>query len=403
MAKADLTTKTKLRDSAASFLRMVRKKFDLELDYSEESVLVADDLISLFFKIRKSHYFTVARVIGSYLGEVIIANMGGRWSRDITLEKVGAVKGVAQPMLRARRRLANGMQDSLAYYYRSLKLSNMHDTSFASGKEKIDAMYASLRKGGWDRELLNRVLDESEKKYVREEAADILGRVGDPDAVPRLVEALKDSRTAYYAAIALQGLPDERAYDALHHLVVKTRSPALKMQAALALGAVGNAAAVPALVSLLNDDNEIVCHYASMALGKTGGDAAVTAVLDQMASLPREKLVFAIFALEELGDGRSVPALIECVFSRDDEIREAALRALQNIPDERAFKPLVFLLKDRSYRIRTLAGYALANFEDSRVIPHIKALMKDEVQAVRHHASKLLHWLEEGKRPPRCI
>ncbi|MDQ7822134.1 MAG: HEAT repeat domain-containing protein [Candidatus Eremiobacteraeota bacterium] len=403
MAKADLKIRLNIRESAEGFLRLVEKKFKLTLDFSEESLLIADDLITIFFKVRKSHYYRAAGFIGSYLGEVIIENMGGRWQKDLTLEKVGNMKGFAHPMIRAKKRLANGMQDSLSIYYRSLKLSTCQDTSFAMRNGVTREAYAALRTEGWDREVLSRVLDDEEKSYVREEASDLLGRLAGPAMVPRLVEGLKDNKSAYFCAKALQGLPDGSAFKPLMELMKKTRSPIVKMQAALALGAIGNPEALDELIKLLDDENEILAHYASMAVGKIGGAKAVEMLLEIMASHRPGKRVYAIAALEEIGDRKSVPALIEALFSRDEEIKESAVRALQYIPDERAFKPLLFLLKDKSYRIRTLTGYALANFEDSRALPYIKMLLRDEVQAVRHHAAKLIYWLEKGEKPARCI
>ena len=403
MARADVNTVNKLDSSAENFVRMVEKKFKLQIDYSEESLLIADDLISIFFKLRRNHYYIASSIIGAYLGSVIIKNIGGRWSKDLSIEKMGNMKGVAQPLLRSRRRLANGMQDSLAFYFRSLKLSNSQDTSFAADTEKVQKFYEALRGNNWDEEVLKRVLDITEKKYVREEAADILGRIGDKNSVPTLLKALKDSKSAYFAAIALQGLPDESSFLPILTLLRKTRSPALKMQLSLALGSIGDPSCAHDLTKLLSDDNEILAHYASMALGKIKSSVVVEQILSAMVSLPVDRLVYAIFVLEELGDSRGVPALIESLFSRDEAVKEAALRALQNIPDERAFKPLTFLTKDKSYRIRTLAAYALANFEDNRVIPYIKQMFTDEVQSVRHHGAKLLYWLEQGKKPPRCI
>ena len=403
LARADANTVKKLDSNSESFFRMVEKKFKLKIDYSEESLLLSDDLISIFFKLRRNHYYIASGVIGSYLGFSIIKNIGGRWSKELGIEKIGNMKGVAQPLLRSRRRLANGMQDSLAFYFRSLKLSNMQDTSFADNREKVMDYYQTLRDNEWDKELLKRIVDVAEKKYVREEAADILGRVGDKGSLPELLKALKDSKSAYFSAIALQGIPDESAFSPLMSLMKKTRSPALKMQLSLALGSIGNPQAAHDLTALLSDDNEIICHYASMALGKIKSPIVVEYILNAMVSLPQDRLVYAIFVLEELGDKRAIPALIESLFSRDEAVKEAALRALQNLPDERAFRPLTFLTKDKSYIIRTLAGYALANFEDNRVIPYIKQMFKDEVQSVRHHGAKLLYWLEQGKKPPRCI
>jgi HEAT repeat protein len=403
MAKADLRTRLNIRESAEGFLRMVEKKFKIRLDFSEESLALADDVITIFFKVRKSHYYRAAGFIGSFLGEVIIENMGGRWQKDLTLEKVGPMKGFAHPMIRAKKRLANGMQDSLSYYYRSLKLSTCQDMVFAPRQEVMSEAYETLKIEGWGDEVLTRILDDKEHKYVREEAADLISRIMDSAAIEPIIEGLKDNRSAYYCAIALQGSPDPKAFKPLLEMLRKSRSPAVKMQAVLALGEQRNEAAVEDLIKLLDDENEILCHYASISLGKIGGEKALDSLLEILGSHRPGKRVYAISALEGMGDRRAVPALIEALFSRDDEMKESAVRALQYIPDERAFKPLLFLLKDRSYRIRTLVGYALANFEDSRALPYLKVLLRDEVQSVRHHAAKLIYWLENNKKPARCI
>ncbi len=403
MARADAETLASLNHSSERFLMMVERKFGINIDYSEESLVVSDDLLSLFFKLRRNHYFIAAGVIGSYLGNVIIENIGGRWGKDFSVEKIGKIKGTANPLLRARRRLANGKQDSLDYYYRSLKLSMSQDTSFAEDKEKISAFYSKMREGGWDRNAFDRLMDISEKKYVREESADILGRIGCSSIAPELIEALKSPKRAYFAAIALQGIPDERAFAPLMRIVRKTRSPFLKMQAALALGAIGKLEAVNDLISLLEDSNEIVAHYASMALAKMKCDYVVDKILESKAFLDPERSSYAIFVLEEIGSKRAVPALVEALFSKNENVKEAAIRAFQTITDERAFKPLTFVMSDKSYKIRTLAAYALAHFQDARVVPYIKAMLQDPVQSVRLHGAKLMYWLERGQTPPRCI
>lgn len=403
MPRADIETVKSLDSSSKKFIEMVQKKFGILLDFSEEALLVADDLFSMFFKLRRNHFFIVSGVIGAYLGNVIIKNIGGRWSKNLHVEKVGKIKTIVNPLLRAKKRLANGKQDSFVFYYRSLKLSVNQDPSFAPDKEKIENYYSVLRQRAWDKILLTRVKDPSEKKYVREEAADILGRLGSNDIVPDLIEDLKSAKTAYYSAMALQGIPDERSFDPLLKMLKKTRSPFLKMQTALALGSIGNDKAVPHLMVLLNDENEILAHYASMALARIKSPKVTDMILESGILQNTDRAIYAIFVLGEEKDDRAVPALIECLFSRDEHIKEAATGAFQNFTDERSFEPLSYLLSDKSYKIRTLAGYAIARFGKERAGSLIRPLIKDPVQSVRLHAEKLLYWLEHDQIPPQCM
>jgi HEAT repeat protein len=403
LPKAGPDTQEEIRRSASKVIELGSRRFGITLDFSEESLVILDDLITLFFKERKSHYITAATFIGSFLGEAITGNLGGKWLTDLSIKKVGKLKMYAHPMQRARKRLENGMSDSLAFYYRSLKLSSNQDATFAADNGRISEAYGTLCAKGWDLKLLTRVLNDGEKKYVREEAADLLGRLGSRRMGEPLITALRNQRTAYYAAIALQGVKDPAALEPLLDVLHKTRSPAVKMQAALALGELNNPVAVDSLARLLSDENEIVCHYASMALRKIRSEKTLSVLLDILDGKLRGNRVYAIAALEGMEDMRAVPVLIESLFSRDEELREAAARALQYLPDERAFKPLLYLLKDHSSRIRILAGYALANQKNSEVLTQLKGLLKDEVQTVRLHAARLVSWLEAGEQPARCI
>jgi len=402
--KATPQTRDQLRESAEKLLELGQKKFGIPLDFSEESLVLADDLTTLFFKVHKKHHYTAATFIGAYLGEVIIGNLGGRWMADLSLGKVGSLNSIAYPMQRARKRLSNGMEDSLVYYYRSLKLSTCREARFAEDGERIQQAYQLLRDRGWHLKLLLRILNSDEKKYVREEAAELMGRLGNEEVVGSLAEALRSNDSAYYAAIALQGLPNPDVFEPLADLIKRSRSPGTRMQAALALGGLKDPRVVPVLLPLLEDENELVAHYASLGLGKCGCKEAIDTLLDMLKSGSVTLRINAITALEGLGDPQAVPAIIEALFARDNEVREAAARALQFIPDQRAFKPLSFMLKDPSYRIRILSAYSIAYIDPERALPILRRMLKDEVQMVRHHASQLLHWLEKGRQPAvRCV
>lgn len=403
-AKATPKTREQLRESAEKLLKLGEKKFGVPLDFSEESLVLADDLITLFFKLHKQHYYTASTFIGAYLGEVIIENLGGRWMADLSLGKVGNLNGIAYPMQRARKRLRDGMEESLVHYYRSLKLSTCREARFAEDLNAIQEAYRALREQGWHTSLLLRILNPDEKKYVREEAAELLSRLGNQEVVDSLVEALRTGDDAYFAAISLQGIPSPAALEPLTALIRKARSPGTVMQAALALGNLKDPRAVPILLPLLDDENELVAHYAALALGKTGCSQAVEPLLQVLRDGGPGRRINAITALEGLGTRQAVPAIIEALFARDNEVREAAARALQFIPDERAWKPLSYLLKDPSYRIRILSAYALAYINPDQALPVLRRMLRDEVQMVRHHASQLLYWLEKGNEPAvRCV
>jgi hypothetical protein len=346
-AKASEKIVKKIQEQAETLVKLTEHKFKIKLDYSEEALALADDLITVFFKIHREHYIKATVLIGSYLGETIIRNLGGKWMKDLSIAKVGKLKGTAYPMGRARKRLANGTDDSFVYYYKNLKLTTTRNSSFAEDKKKLDKYGDILLENGWDLVLLIRMLDEMEPRYVREEAAELLGRLANESVADSLVKAAKNPDTTYYASIALQGLPVKDAYEPLLDNLRRAVEPAVKQQLLMALGNLKIPESIDVIIKYLDDEDEIVGHYASLALGEIGGQDAVDKLLGIMAGLRPGRREHAITALELIGDCRAVPALIEALFSREDEIREAAARALQYIPDDRAFKPLAYCLKDQ--------------------------------------------------------
>jgi len=397
--KANKELLDKIKEQSEIFISLAEKKYGVRLDYSEESLVVADDLITLFLKFHKLHYIKASVHIGSYLGEVIIRNLGGKWLKDYSIKKIGKLKGFAHPIIRARKRLANGIDDSIVRYYRNLKLSNCRNSDFAKDQKKLDAYGDILLTDGWHRELLDRILNDDNPRYVREEAAELFGRLVKDDMNGELVKLANDPELVYFAAIALQGHPVKEAFEPLLKNLKETNYIPVRQQILLALGKLGDKRAFEEIIPFLNDEDEIVGHFAALAIGKMGGDSAVDELLNIMSGTRPGSVLHAITALEIIGDKKSVPALIEALFSRDEEVRESAARALQYIPDSRAFKPLVYCLKDRSSRIRIFAAYALASIGDNEAIPHIKKLLKDEVQTVRLHATHLLRWLQKGEKP----
>jgi len=393
-----------IKISAEKFKEITKKKFRIILDYSEESLEVADDLITIFFKEHKSHHYQAVVLIGSYLGEVVINNLGGSWQKDFSIINVGETKTTVNPMNRAKKRLSIGLGDSLVNYYRNLKLNCNYDINFAINQKIISMARDKLKKDKWDQILYERMTNENEPRYAREEAADILGKIADRSYLPKLIKNIDDPVNGYYSIIVLQRLPDQTAYKPLLNLLSRTKSPIIKMQAALALGEIKNTGAVDKLIELINDENEIICHFASLALGKIGGDETTSKLLEVVGGLREGNRIYAISALEGIGDKNATPALIEALFSKDEEVKEAAARAFQFIPDDRAFKPLLYTLQHSSKRLKILSAYSLAHIDPPKSMPYLKELLKDDTELVRSHIATLLKFLEKKGEPVvKCV
>jgi len=105
---------------------------------------------------------------------------------------------------------------------------------------------------------------------VRQSAAAGLRRLPAPEAIPELIEALgaEDRLFARLASGALAVLGAE-AVEALT-LAMRSADPRTRIEAARALGEVGDGSAIPALFAALSDTSAVVVHLAEIGLERLG-------------------------------------------------------------------------------------------------------------------------------------
>ncbi|MFC1923374.1 HEAT repeat domain-containing protein, partial [Chloroflexota bacterium] len=92
----------------------------------------------------------------------------------------------------------------------------------------------------------------------------------DPDAIPTLIHrlSLPDRLMARLAADALIATGDESVPALLE--VMENKSQPARLEAARALGEIGDPRAIPALFKALDDDSAILEHWAGEGLEKMG-------------------------------------------------------------------------------------------------------------------------------------
>ena len=133
-----------------------------------------------------------------------------------------------------------------------------------------------MKKHGGD---IGTLIDLLRSRYQldREKAADYLGEIGDPGAVPSLTEALGDPAISWIAAESLGKLGDARAVQPLI-AALGSDEKWLRRNAATALGRIGDPKAVGPLIKLLSDSRhdvrQAVCFSARHDWGKRIGRCA---------------------------------------------------------------------------------------------------------------------------------
>jgi HEAT repeat protein len=119
-------------------------------------------------------------------------------------------------------------------------------------------------------------------------------------------------------------------------------------------------------------------RQAALALAERGYPDGLEVLIEATAAgHPFEERQAATAALGTLGDARAVPALVQLL--RDVRLRRFAVGALGRIGDRRAVEPLLALLRgDRFISVREAAARALGEIGDRRVATRLVALLAGE-------------------------
>jgi HEAT repeat protein len=123
-------------------------------------------------------------------------------------------------------------------------------------------------------------------------------------------------------------------------------------------------------------DDPRVRRYLTLALGRLGDRAAVPALLEAArdagpdgAHADPETQIYAVWALGAIGDPQAEPALVELAKSDDAGVRKTAVHALGSLPGETSRAALVKALDDTVDDVRWNAAIALARRRDPAAAP----------------------------------
>jgi len=228
---------------------------------------------------------------------------------------------------------------------------------------------------------------------VQFKAAEALGDIGDANGVPALVKSLKTTGFAgvrWKAAEALSKIGDPAVGSLV--TLLQHQDADVRWKAAIALGGIGNAEAIEPLIRLLDDDDRYVRSRAGHALGMIGKP-----VLNRLSGLarigtPRQRWGAAI-ALGRTGSPMAVEPLIGALGDESDEVRSEAATALAAI-GRPAVEPLIRFLKFTRGEIRIEVVRAFGDLHADDAIQPLVQLLENagdrEGQAISEALSAIL-------------
>jgi HEAT repeat protein len=235
---------------------------------------------------------------------------------------------------------------------------------------------------------------------VHQELIEAIVRFGSP-MVDRLIEQVHDTdvATRRAAVIALGHIGDARAVPALVTVIAQDDRDLLG-PAAGALARLGDARAFEPLVGLLGDDDLAVRHAAIGALnsiGHAGMAARMRMLLDAPDAHVRESAVkiAGYFGYRECAEG-----LIARCHDPDESVRAAALEHVAYLDDPRVLPLLVEALDRDTPRARAAAVQALAHVSSPQVLAVLRRASADADPWVRYFSVTSLGRQVDGASLP---
>jgi HEAT repeat protein len=231
---------------------------------------------------------------------------------------------------------------------------------------------------------------EDEDLHVRIAAAGALGAIGDARAVEPLIATLKDSdwHARFGAARALGKIGDMRAVEPLI-ATLKDNDLVVCAAAAAVLGGIGQPAVEP-LTAALGDSDAVVRSGAAWALGEIGDVRAVEPLIVALNDNDWNVSFSAAAALGKIGDARAVEPLIAVLDGGIENVRPAAAESLGKIGDLWAIEPLIAALKYFDGCTRQVAARSLGKMRDTRAIEPLVAATYDNDRGVSQAAAAAL-------------
>ena len=188
--------------------------------------------------------------------------------------------------------------------------------------------------------------------YSRAHAAELLGRIGNPDDVPLLVAVLRRD---------IPGLPPPTNW----------YGDPVRESAVRALGRFGGAQAAAALSEQLNDrtGNRSIMPVIVEELGRLNPPGTVEALARLLDSSDETLLVRVLITLRQLRATSTVPQLLAALSHSNSTVRVYASGALMDLGSAVAPSDMRPALDDRDANVRTNALFHLARHGDATALP----------------------------------
>lgn len=226
---------------------------------------------------------------------------------------------------------------------------------------------------------------------VRSRSAIALGHIGDSKAIPHLIPLLKDKEAEVRigACIGLGLFKDPATFEKIADVLLDDPKIEVRQAAAKALGDTKRVEAIPYLMEALRDSywwferEEIVKDLLNAIEGM--GQAVVEPLIEALGDKEKTVRKYSAIMLGNLKDVRAIEELGMTLYDLHDEVSGAAGEALAQI-GEPAIPVLSEALHHPEGAVREHAIHGLGKIQSERVIPFLVEMLQDPVRDVKKQA-----------------
>ncbi len=246
-----------------------------------------------------------------------------------------------------------------------------------------------------DIEGLIELLEENEIR-IREETVKALGMIGAEEALPHLLDRLREDHASTVranAALALSNFESEECKTALKE-AAEDEDWEVRHDSAIAMGNFRDDGVEEKLCSLIEDKEIEVRKKAIDSLGEVGDEDMISEIEKYLDDEDLKKN--AARAISKIGTEKAVEPLEMMYSDGDQEMREIVIQGIGKIDTEETSLVILDALEDESWRIREDAAKILGEKGDEEFVSYLVERLKDEKNYVVEAALRSLGKIDGG-------
>lgn len=226
--------------------------------------------------------------------------------------------------------------------------------------------------------VLSQALHEG-MSIIQQEAASILGEIGDSTTLPVLLEALpsENYKLQMAAALALGKIGDQHALPQLLN-TLSDSDPDVRIAVATAIGQFRMPNTYLNLADLLDDPEINVRQVVAQILGETGDPIVIPYLVDALYDsfwwYGREQAIEVLLnAIRNFGKQAFEP-LSQAMSAKEPTVRRHVISLLAALKDPRSLEPLQMAFYDPNYDVAEIAAKVLIDFGQTAMPIFVEAL-----------------------------